>query len=334
MAVSCKPQKLIPFEPVDLHRAGKDLIGDRFTLRRGYPDTLLLGGFTIVVEKYTETAQWNAKLQRFTGLTGYGRVKFSCQTHHFPWNPIWAGALFKPVKVVIVDSVQNAQTQISVRDAKVLGLANKPGETIELQLPVVGAQVVDLGDYLNDLFPNKQPDGIRVAFDDLTVQMSGIRPKTGTVLVGVATYPTLPPIPEPPVRLPVSAGFTLEIDTFTINQVGAIAGARLVLPSSLTAGAECRAATLNLGEILLSKNVNFIRNCPIPATHSAWGAPRCMLRAAVMWPIFPLPKHTGLPANPTPGKASTFLQENRPARLQAWFPTSDTCKRGTPFRTV
>lgn len=262
MAVSCRPQKQIPFEPADLNRAGRDIIGDRFTLRKGYPDTLLLGGFTIVVEKYTKTAQWNAQLKRFTGLTGYGRVKFSCQTSFFPWGGLWRDAIFKPVMVTVVDSVQRLNAEISVRDAALLGLKARPGERVELQLPQIGSRVIDLSDYLNDLFPDKQPDGIRVAFEDLTVQMSAIRPKTGTVLLGVATYPTVPPIPEPPLRLPVSAGFTLEVDTFTINPVGAVSRARLVLPSSLTAGAECRAATLDLGEILLSQQCEFYKELP------------------------------------------------------------------------
>ncbi|MBL7795856.1 MAG: hypothetical protein JNJ90_05065 [Saprospiraceae bacterium] len=262
LAMSCAPQKQFPFKLPDLDRPGKDQIADRFTLRRGYPDTLLLGGFTIVVEKYTKTARWDANLKRFSGLTGYGRVKFSCQNHFFPWGGLWRDAIFQSVTVAVVDSVRNFKTEISVRDAAVLGLPNKAGERVELQLPVFRGKVIDLSDYLNDLYPNKQPEGIRVAFEDLTVQMSAGRSKTGTVLSGVATYPTVPPIPQPPVTLPVAAGFTLEVDTFTITSVGAIAEAKLVLPNSLTAGAECRAATLDLGEILLSQRCEFYRELP------------------------------------------------------------------------
>lgn len=95
LMASCLPQKQLPLELPNLNRPGKDQIADRFTLRRGYPDTLLLGGFIIVVEKYTKTARWDPTLRRFTGLTGYGRVKFSCQSHFFPWGGLWRDAVYR-----------------------------------------------------------------------------------------------------------------------------------------------------------------------------------------------------------------------------------------------
>lgn len=236
----------------------QDIIGDRFLLRQNYPDTLLVGGFTLIVERYTTNGTWNPRLRMYTGLSGYGRVKFSCQKPQFPWGVLWNEAIYKPISVTIADKIRNPQQEISIRDARKLGIEARIGQQVELQVPHVGDRPIDLVGYLNDRFA-PAPDGIRVEFKNASIRVAALNATRGSIVVGDCTYPTAPPIPEPPVTLNVAPGFQLQIDSLTIGPLRTAAQAKLLLPNSLTAGTECRAATLNLGTILINANCEFYK---------------------------------------------------------------------------
>lgn len=236
----------------------QDVIGDRILLRQNYPDTLLIGDFTIIVERYTSNATWEPRTRTYTGLSGYGRVKFSCQKRQFPWGVLWTDAVFKPIPITVVETIRNPQQEISIRDARKLGIEARPGQQIELQVPHLGDRAIDLVGYLNDRFGDA-PEGIRVQFKNATIRVPILNAKKGTIIAGNATYPTDPPIPEPPVTLTVAQGFQLEIDSLTLSPRLTTAQAKLTLPNSLTAGMECRAATLDLGTIVIGANCEFYK---------------------------------------------------------------------------
>jgi hypothetical protein len=236
----------------------QNVIGDRFLLRQNYPDTLLVGGFTLIVERYTSNGTWNPRLNTYTGLSGYGRVKFNCQRNFFPWGVLWNEAIFKPLNVTIAETIRNPQREISIRDARQLGIEARIGQQVELQVPHLGDRAVDLVGYLNDRF-NPAPEGIRVQFTNASVRVPALNARRGSIIVGDCTYPTDPPVPQPPVNLNVAPGFQLQIDSLTIGPLRTAAVAKLVLPNSLTAGTECRAATLNLGTILINANCEFYK---------------------------------------------------------------------------
>ena len=157
----------------------------------------------------------------------------------------------------VVTEVKNPDREILLKDALLADPKAKVGSEVKILLPEARGKYVDIGkskiDWLDWLKP--KPDGIRVHFQDLGVMVIGSGVK-GTVTDGIATYPTDPPIPEPPITLKVS-GFELRIDSLTIDSEKAMAEGRLYLPNSLTAGVACEAASLNLGTFEISPDCEF-----------------------------------------------------------------------------
>ncbi len=222
------------------------------------PDTLFIGGFTMVVERYDKLGTYYSHAHRFAGLEGLGRIKFDCAPQFiFPLFPIWKGAIMKDYQFKIVTEVKDPIREISLKDALLADPKAKLGTEMKILLPEARGKYLDIGkskiDWIDWLKP--KPDGIRVHFKDLAVTAigSGV---TGTVTAGLATYPSDPPVPVPPITLKVN-GFDLKIDSLTIDKDKAMAEGRLILPNSLTAGVHCEAASLNLGSFQISPTCEF-----------------------------------------------------------------------------
>ena len=241
-----------------------DVIGNKFYFLKGFPDTLVMGQFTIVVEEYDKGGNWEEASKTYQHLNGIGRIQFTCyKPVVFPWAAaIWKDAVMKPVLVTIVDSVVE-NNQLTVKDATLLGLKTQTGTQVELMVPHYGDKAVDLSRYLTDVIAVKKPEGIRVRFTDLTVKALKQGAALGAVLTGIARYPSDPPIPATPFRLNIAAGFQLEVSALTISPIkGSAATARLILPPSLTQNNDCDGAGLDLGTIALSKNCEFYKELP------------------------------------------------------------------------
>jgi len=247
---------------VSKYKAG-DLIDNKFYGLKGFPDTLLMGAFTLVVEEYDKGGEWHGLTKTFTKLNGIGRIKFRCSPGWFPWlveNNL-ADAVLKPVKVKIVDTVRDAEQELTPRDAVLLGLTTRSGTEVELLVPDYAGKAVNLSRYLNDLVNTRRLDGIRVRFKDVSAHAVTLKATKATVIAGIATYPSEQPFPAVPFQLNVASGFRLKVDSLTIFSNGnAKAHSDLVLPSSLTANADCRAATLHLGDIAISQRCEFYKN--------------------------------------------------------------------------
>ena len=56
-----------------------NIIGDKIYLFKGYPDTLKMGEFTIYVEEYDKGGRYDALSKTYRGLSGIGRIRFTCQ---------------------------------------------------------------------------------------------------------------------------------------------------------------------------------------------------------------------------------------------------------------
>jgi hypothetical protein len=247
--------------PFDRYRAG-DIIANRHFFLKGYPDTLFMGAFRIVVEEYDKGGSWNAITKSYIHLNGIGRIKFSCQ-NMYPWNVFWKDAIMKAVSVKVVDSVTEANNEISTRDAALLGIKAKVGTNVNLMLPHYGNKAIDLSRYLTDVAALKKPDGIRVRFTDLTVKVSKQGATSGLVTTGVANYPTDPEVPPVPINLHVYPGFVLQISSIILKPFqNALINARLLLPSSVTANNDCQNAGLNLGDLFITQKCEFYKFLP------------------------------------------------------------------------
>jgi hypothetical protein len=232
------------------------------------PDTLLMGEFVIIVERYDSVGRFSRPERSFSGLRGIGRVLFSCQPRYFP--PFWPGGVvfegshlpLSSMRFQVVDSVADPAREVSISTARVFDKNIERGAALTLALPLATPSKtagVLLADLARELRPGR-PEGIRVQFDDLTVRLLEGRRRAGRVLFGSAEYPAKEPIPLPPFSLEIE-GFTLEISTLTIfHDRPARALARLVLPDLMSAGEDCARATLELGRISLSPKCEFYEN--------------------------------------------------------------------------
>lgn len=228
------------------------------------PDTLLMGDFIIVVEKYDNLGTYYSHANRFSGLTGIGRIKFDCTPFYiFPVFPIWQGVVLQNYNFKIVNDVKDPIREISLKDALKTDPKATLGTEVKLLLPEAKGKYLDINrsklDLLDWLKP--RPSGIRVRFEDLAVTAIGSG-KKGTVTDGLATYPTDPPVPKPPITLKVN-GFNLKIDSLTLDKDKAMAEGRLYMPNSLTAGIACEAASLDLGSFEISPTCQFYVARPV-----------------------------------------------------------------------
>ncbi|MBL0337009.1 MAG: hypothetical protein IPP73_17275 [Chitinophagaceae bacterium] len=240
-------------------------IPDKFAAINRFPDTLIIGAYTIVVESYDKGGEWNQMSNSFMHLNGIGRVKFNCPPIYTIWPGIWKDAILKPVKFTVVDKVQNKDKEISTKDAADLGLTNQPGSEVEVMMPHVNERAIDMTRFLGDVkgIRPKAPEGIRVRFTDLQVSVPKFNATTGNVVSGIARYPTVPAIPAVPFVLNIAAGFQLEVSAISFSPgVDPMFTAKLVLPSSITQNSACAAGRLDLGDFRMGSSCEFYKSLP------------------------------------------------------------------------
>ena len=230
-----------------------------------YPDTLDLGAYSIVVEEYDRGGSWNKITRVYTHINGIGRVKFKCAPIFIIWPGIWQNAIIKPVKLKVVDNPFLRQNEISIKDAASLGLNTKPGSEVEIQMPYLNDKAIGISKYIDEIkkIKPKAPDGIRVRFTDCSVNVIKAGASRGTILSGIAKYPTEPAIPAVPFTLNISAGFQLEVSAISFSPgLNALVTASLVLPSSISQNNSCSPGRLNLGNFRISQSCEFYKEIP------------------------------------------------------------------------
>ena len=239
------------------------IIGDKIGLLTRYPDTLVMGAYSIIVEEYDKGGEWNKVTKSYNHLNGIGRIKFNCPLTFTVWPGIWKDAVIKPVFFKVVDNVSDKETEINARDATALGITAKTGDEVQLMMPHYNGRAVDLSRYLTDFRTPKKPEGIRVRFTDLNVAVLKAGSTIGTVLSGIAKYPTDPAIPAAPFTLSIAPGFQLEVSAVSFSPgQDPLVTAQLLLPSSLTRNSACAAGELDLGSFRMSPACEFYKEYP------------------------------------------------------------------------
>jgi hypothetical protein len=222
------------------------------------PDTLIMGSFKIVIERYDHLGSYSHLNKQFKGLDGIGRIKFDCLPKFtFPVFPVWKGEVLQLYYFIVVGEVKDPIREISLNDARLVNAQIQIGDQVSMQLPIARGKYFDIArnkaEWLDWLKP--KPDGIRVHFEGLNVSIPGPA-HTGLVIKGIAAYPAIPSIPVPPLTLFIG-NFSLQIDSLTLDPAKAVAQARLFLPNTLTSGSACESASLNLGSFEISPGCEF-----------------------------------------------------------------------------
>ena len=235
------------------------------------PDTLLIGEYVIAVERYDSLGTYIPSTRTFSGVSGIGRVLFSCRPPilfpHFTPGDIFVGGVdlpLTPFQFQVVDSVRFPDREIALQDARIFDKNIGRGAALTLTLPlsktalpdVVGQRVTDL---IQGVKPGR-PQGIRVQFNGVQVQRLLNNARLGRITVGTAFYPAVEPVPIPPFTLDIE-GFTLEVSRLRLSpDRPAEAVARLLLPDLISSGEGCNRAALDLGTINLSPRCEFYHN--------------------------------------------------------------------------
>lgn len=238
-------------------------------LRPLLPDTLHFHDYVLVVEKYTNRGFYNNKSMEFSGLSGYGRVLFTCSNRFiFPGfvhegEQTFANLALGPQKYIVVDSVRDTKKEIALKDARFLQKDIRAGGELTLMLPHKdNLKSRYLTNYLKAIRTRRTPLGVQFEFEKIRIQTHGRQSRSARVIEGLATYASVDSIPVPPFKLSIE-GFILEVEEMTLfpDRTG-IAFAKLLLPKSISQGEECKRAMLDIGKITLTQTCEFIKTVP------------------------------------------------------------------------
>ncbi len=273
-------------------------------IQKAYPDYLSIGNYTIVVEAYDKGGTWNSRLKTYKKLNGTGWIKLNCSGGMFDFSilNIWKDATIKPVKYIVVEGSSTNEKEISIRDAKALGIEARTGSEVEVMMPHVEEKTVPLADYIREVEIRKKESGIPVRFTNLSVKVTNAGAKEGTVISGIANFPrdqlesgtgtiisdvTESPVDELELRrrrvaisdrdklqagilrlkdsysLNIYPGFQLEIYSMIFSpKEDPLVNARLILPPTLIRSRSCARGSLSLGNFRLLPNCEFYKEFP------------------------------------------------------------------------
>jgi hypothetical protein len=222
------------------------------------PDTLVLGGWRIAVERY-DSAWTSLDSQRPSGI---GRISFTCSTGPVVNPPWWKNIGLIKELFEVVPTVTDSTSQILLQDARLIEPNAKVGDKMTVDLPpdkTVSGKSFFKDSYLEWL-KKLPPAGVRVRFRD--VKWSGISKRTVVVTDGVAWYPTDPPSPVPPVELQIAAGFSIAVDSLVITSTGASVQGNVLLPTSIVSAQYCTRAKVPLPKTALGTDCQLYVSVP------------------------------------------------------------------------
>ncbi len=238
------------------------------------PDTLLIGDFVLLVERYDaqDEADQKALPSRQTRLTQPGHLEDLSGTAWLSFDcsaPFLVPGLIPSLGQHVFDVVlivTDPARQISLRDARLIEPEIRPGGQLRLPLAadrhdpqsIIAAKdqlihEIALGEML-------VRGDARVRFEAALVQLVPDQEGVGRVIEGVAFYPTELRYPDT-IRLALD-GFTAVIDQLTLTPNEATANVVLELPESIAAEHTCERAALPLGEIAITPHCEFYAEKP------------------------------------------------------------------------
>jgi hypothetical protein len=219
------------------------------------PDTLQIGDFTLEVETYSDSGEWDPVDKRFREVSGTAWLSFHCAD--LPGLIVQAAPLDNYPRfsqsVEVVARVVNPQTQVSLVTAQRIQPGIQLGETLRVETTLshdavqkIVADEMGLADWLERFPPKGQ---VLVGFENVTIVRTTQR-GVGRIVQGSAVYPTQPRIPK---QLQLSlAGFTLILHSLTLTPDRASADVTVQLPGGLAERDACTPATLKLGEVAIT----------------------------------------------------------------------------------
>ncbi|MGA9121394.1 MAG: hypothetical protein WB699_18650, partial [Bacteroidota bacterium] len=222
------------------------------------PDTLILGGWRIAVEKYDSAWTSHDSL----GPGGIGRIVFNCSSSIVVVPPWWKATGLIAKAFDVVRTVTDSSRNLSLNEAQIVQPNANIGDRLYLNLPQAKShvdEVLNKNAYI-DWLKKIPPVGMRVQFRDAR----WIGPVKRTVILtgGVAWYPTVPPVPVPPAIINITSGFSVAIDSLVITIKGARIGGKVLLPPSLVSATTCTKAAIPLPMSVITPDCKLYASVP------------------------------------------------------------------------
>jgi hypothetical protein len=257
--------KDLPYEIDEFARTAEAKIDDIVNILypdyyQNLPDTLMMGGYTLLVVSYENKGIYDFETGNVTGLNGLAEFSYACGA--LVLTPLPGLGQVTKVDFEVVNRVIFPERQIQLDEAYKINPKITLGEIMTMPLRLESSARADIIRAKEDLFGSLMisKGDIRVRFQDLAFTPSGSI-TTGNVIAGSAIYPTTPPKPEIPAQISVS-GFTVNIDSLTITTSGAIAEAYLVLPASLFGANSCGDGIIHLGQVSIAPDCQLYKEMP------------------------------------------------------------------------
>ncbi len=227
------------------------------------PDTLNFGHFILIVTNYDSIGSWDPATLTFQHMSGIGKIRFGCQHPIFFLGkiPTEVNRGLLNVDVSIVNTVRQPSSEISVQQARQLGISGNSGDIIQLKAPASEIKSnINLAQLLKKGI-TLAPPGETFRFSDVEAVVKKIGGGLGLVKAGSAIFPSTNVAAT--FILNVSPGFQLEVSNVVIlPNRDAETTARLLLPPSLSGTSLCQNASLDLGLIRLSNACEFYKELP------------------------------------------------------------------------
>jgi hypothetical protein len=224
---------------------------------RNPPTVLTIGDFTLYVDAY-ETKGWDFKTNRIIKASGKGSVSFRCGLL-FPFLNV--GVLTVQKSLRVVQAVRDPATEISLADALAIDPSQGLNSVLPVKIPSYATSARQISEAVADLvrFGIRPRGDIDVSFADLVIQ-PGPEAEHGIVLAGSASYPTVPPHPDP-ITLRVS-GFSAYLSKLTITPTGNQATGDLEFPVSIVDPGTGHPGRIALGDFAITSACEFHKQLP------------------------------------------------------------------------
>ena len=236
------------------------------------PETLVINGFTVVVDTITVRGQVESEGKVIRHVSGSGWTSFTC------CSALWSDALnpsvtshFLDTSFFVVDRVRDSAREISVSEAALIRGDAVAGDTIRLEMPLPDSTQFDFARVREDYFRHARLRGkgcVPVGFRDVDIELV-TKDSVGRITSGSIVYNAAGDYRKTAIELQV-AGFTVLVKTLRVTPTTARANALLQFPSCLPSGSQCAPAEVNLGIIDISPQCEFFVERPDETFGPLW----------------------------------------------------------------
>jgi hypothetical protein len=241
---------------------------DKLGIIQSSPANLVMADFVIFHDKGHLQVERDY-IHGFSILTGTGRLKYCCNLLCKSFKPGYisdktpVGSIenLNSFEFTVVKKVRSAKDEILLEDALLIDPSAKRGRKVMLELVANKESQDDIiqeKESLLNALKYSDSEDIPINFNDLKVVRTKME-TVGRVVEGFAFYSVINDKKTRPFEVSLPSNFVLSFDSLILSPDFCKVNAKLYLPNSLTRGADCSAAWLDIGLININKRCEFYK---------------------------------------------------------------------------